>query len=245
MRLNLKESPTFAKLEARHQTAENPLANLLRNTRKTVGLGVGLRLAENGGSSIYQALAISYVVGVVDVESSVGSLCLIFAPLLGALVVPLSGMLTDRYGRVIVYRWFAIFQLLIAFPVWWVLSLGNVVSTIIVISIALAVGTWGMFGAQGALLPELFGANHRYIGVAMAREVSAVISGGVAPLVGSGIIAWVISINGGNKDAGIWAWIPIAAYLALLTLGTIATTFFTPESRARDLDDLRDAIDVK
>jgi MFS transporter, MHS family, metabolite:H+ symporter len=127
MRLNLKESPTFAKLEARHQTTEKPLANLLKNSQKTVGLGIGLRLAENGGSSIYQALAVSYVVGVVGVQGSVGSLCLIFAPLLGALIVPLSGILTDRYGRVIVYRGFAIFQLLIAFPVWWVLSLGNLV----------------------------------------------------------------------------------------------------------------------
>jgi MFS transporter, MHS family, metabolite:H+ symporter len=142
MRLNLKESPTFAKLEARHQTTDKPLANLLKNSIKTVGLGIGLRLAENGGSSIYQALAISYVVGVVGVPGSVGSLCLIFAPLLGALIVPLSGILTDRYGRVIVYRWFAIFQLLIAFPVWWVLSLGNVVAIIIVTSIALGVGRY-------------------------------------------------------------------------------------------------------
>jgi MFS transporter, MHS family, metabolite:H+ symporter len=117
MRRNLKESPTFAKLEARHQTTEKPLANLMKNSRKTVALGIGLRLAENGGSSIYQALAISYVVGVVGVQGSVGSLCLIFAPLLGALIVPLSCILTDRYGRVIVYRGFAIFQLVIAFPV--------------------------------------------------------------------------------------------------------------------------------
>jgi MHS family metabolite:H+ symporter-like MFS transporter len=33
--------------------------------------------------------------------------------------------------------------------------------------------------------------------------------------------------------------------VALLTLGTIITTFFTPEPRGRDLDDLRDAIDAK
>ena len=67
----------------------------------------------------------------------------------------------------------------------------------------------------------------------------------IAPLVGSGIIARVISLNGGNKDSAIWAWIPIAAYLALLTLGTIATRFFTPEARGRYLDDLRDAIAAK
>jgi MFS transporter, MHS family, metabolite:H+ symporter len=245
MRINLKESPTFAKLEARHQTAEHPLASLMKKSKKTVALGIGLRLAENGGSSIYGALAVSYVVGVVGVQQSVGALSLIFAPLLGALIVPLAGILADRYGRVIVYRGFAIFQLLVAFPVWWVLTLGNVVSTILVISIALGVGTWGMFGAQGAFLPELFGSNHRYVGVSMAREVSAVISGGVAPVIGSAIIAWVISINGGGKHAGIGAWIPLAGYVALLTVGTIVTTFFTPEPRGRDLDDLRDAVDAK
>jgi MFS transporter, MHS family, metabolite:H+ symporter len=165
--------------------------------------------------------------------------------LVGATIVPLSGVLTDRYGRVAVYRGFSIFQLLIAFPVWWVLSLGNVVATVIVISIALGVGTWGMFGAQGALLPELFGANHRYIGVSVAREVSAVISGGIAPLIGSAIIAWVISANGGTKGAGLGAWVPIATYLVILTLMTVVTTLFTPEPRNRDLDDLRDAVDAK
>jgi MFS transporter, MHS family, metabolite:H+ symporter len=40
----------------------------MKNSRKTVALGIGLRLAENGASSIYQALAISYVVGVVGVQ---------------------------------------------------------------------------------------------------------------------------------------------------------------------------------
>jgi len=245
MRINLKESPTFSKLEARRQTAEHPLATLMKKSKKTVTLGIGLRLAENGGSSIYGALAVSYVVAVVGVQGSVGTLALVFAPLLGAAIVPLAGILADRHGRVIVYRGFAIFQLLIAFPVWWVLSRGEAISTIIVITIALAVGTWGMFGAQGALLPELFGANHRYIGVSMAREVSAVISGGIAPLIGSAIIAWVISANGRGKGAGIGAWVPLAGYVALLTLGTIITTFFTPEPRGRDLDDLRDAIDAK
>ena len=113
-----------------------------------------------GGSSIYGALAVSYVVAVVGVQGSVGALSLVFAPLLGAAMVPLAGILGDRYGRIIVYRGFAIFQLLIAFPV----------------------------------------------------------------LVG---------------------WIPLAGYVALLTLDTIITTFFTPEPRGRDLDDLRDAVDAK
>jgi MHS family metabolite:H+ symporter-like MFS transporter len=95
-----------------------------------------------------------------------------------------------------------------------------------------------MFGAQGAFLPELFGARHRYIGVALAREVSAVIAGGIAPLIGSAIITWVIHTT---DPSGISAWMPIAIYLSLLTVGTIIATFFAPETRDRDLDDLADA----
>jgi len=183
---------------------------------------------------------VSYIVGVVGLQGQIGALALVFAPALGALVVPLAGMLSDRYGRVIVYRSFAIFQLLVAFPVWWVLSRGNVTSSLVVMSIALGAGVWGMFGAQGALLPELFGARHRYIGVALAREASAVIAGGVAPLIGAGIIAWTTSLFGGTKEAAILSWIPLAGYLSLLTVITLITTFYTPEPRGRDLDDLRD-----
>src|SRR4051795_9541468 len=207
IRLKLKESPEFAKLEARHQVEERPLADLLANSKRTILLGIGLRFGENGGSSIYQALAVSYIVGVVGLKGPVGALSLVIAAAVGAVVVPLSGWLSDRHGRVIVYRSFAIFQLLIAFPVWWVLSQGDVASSLAVIAVALGAGVWGMFGAQGALMPELFGSHHRYIGVSLAREVSAVIAGGVAPLIGASIIAWTIDAHGGAKEAGVHAWV--------------------------------------
>jgi MHS family metabolite:H+ symporter-like MFS transporter len=237
IRLRLKESPEFVKLEAKHQVTDKPLKNLLTNSMRNVLIVIGLRMGENGGSSIYQALAVSYVVGVIGLKGPVGALCLVFAALLGAITTPLSGVLTDRFGRVKVYRFWATVQLLIAFPVWWVLAQGEIVSTIIAITIALACGVWGMFGAQGALLPELFGARHRYIGVSVAREASAVLAGGIAPLVGAALIGWATTNLGSPKAA----WIPIACYVVVLTLITLTATFFTPETRGRDLDDPRDA----
>lgn len=242
IRLRLKESPEFQKLEARHQIEERPLANLLANSKKSVLLGIGPRLGENGGSSIYQALAVSYIVGTVGLTGPIGALSLVSAASMGALMVPIAGLLTGRFGRVPVYRALALFQLVLAFPVWWVLSQGSVVASVIAISIALGMGVWGMFGAQGALMPELFGARHRYIGVSVAREVSAVLAGGIAPLVGTTIIAWTVGLHGGAKEAGVLAWLPIATFLAALTLITFLTTFFVPETRGRDLDDPRDAV---
>lgn len=236
IRFSLKESPAFAKLEAREQVEEQPLRSLMRTSRPSVLRGIGLRMAENGGSSIYQALAVSYVVTValakVENPGPVGALSLVFAAAVGAVTVPIAGRLTDRFGRIPVYRGFAILQLVLVFPTWWILSTGNVPATIAAISVALGIGAWGMFGAQGALMPELFGASHRYTGVSVARETSAVIAGGIAPMVGSLLLSWFSN-----------SWVPIAVYLAVLTAITIATTFVTPESRGRDLDAEDDALD--
>lgn len=237
MRLRIRESPTFLALAQQHQVSSRPLTDLLRCSRRTVLTGIGLRLGESAGSSLYQVLAITYVVKVVGVSGPIGAICLIGAGAVGAVTVVLAGLLSDRFGRVPVYRGFALFQLLVTFPVWWVLSLGDPTATVVAVSVALGVGAWGMFGAQGALLPELFGAARRNIGVSVTREASAVVAGGLAPLIGAGLIAWSGAALGGE----VHAWMPIAGYLFLLTLVTVVTTFFTPEARGRDLNVLEDA----
>lgn len=236
MRLRLKESPHFAALRAGNQVSERPLRDLMRHSRRTVGIVIGLRMAENGGSSIYQTLAVSYIVGVMGAHGAIGSISLLSAALVGSAMVPIAGLLSDRYGRVPVYRSFALLQLLIAFPVWWIFSHGEPIASIVASSIAFAAVS-GMFGAQGAMLPELFGARHRYIGVSAARELSAVIAGGVAPFLGAVLIGWAAHHLGSAKAA----WALIAAYVCVLTSITVAATFVTPESRGRNLGAADDA----
>ena len=235
IRLRLKESPSFAKLEKRKEIDPRPLANLLRHSRRPLLLVIGLRFAEGSGSAIYQTLAISYIVTVTGQSGSIGALSLLLGAASGAIMVLLAGILSDRFGRVTMYRIYAVAQLLLAVPIWWALHLGDKIISIAAIVIAL-LPLWGMFGTQAALLPELFGARHRYVGVATGREFSAMIAGGTAPLIGAAIIAQMAR----HGDAA-GAWAPIALYLVAMTLITIVATFFTPETRGRPLDDLRDA----
>ena len=204
IRLKLKESPSFAKLEARSEVNENPLKHLIQHSKPTLLKVIGMRMAENGGSSIYQSLAISYIATATGLKGQIGPIALLLAGASGAIIIPLAGMASDRFGRIPVYRAFAFYQLLLAYPTWWVLSLGNATASIAMLCVALA-GVWGMFATQGALLPELFGAQHRYAGVAVGREVSAVIAGGVAPLVGASMIAWATRALGWTRghDSGV------------------------------------------
>lgn len=240
MRLALKESPEFAGLAARKQIERRPLRTLLANSKKSVLLVIGLRIGEMGGSSMHQSLAIGYMVAVTGLKNYAGTLALLLAALTGAAIIPLTGLLSDRYGRVFLYRCFAVLQLIVAFPVWWMLSRGNQALSIAAVTLAL-IPSWGMFGTQAALLPELFGARHRYIGVATGREVSAVLVGGTAPLLGAWVIAWTTRHYGGGPHAAILSWIPLASYVVFLTLISIVTTFFIAEPGGRDLHSIDDA----
>jgi len=150
-----------------------------------------------------QALAVANVTSAaVGVTGPIGALSLVFAAAVGAAVVPIAGALTDRFGQERTYRAFALFQLVAAFPIWWALSQGSTVLAIVVISVGLGVGTWGTFGAQSAFMTEPFGARHRYLDVSVAREVSAVLSGGIVPLIGAGFLAAVVASEGGQGTPG-------------------------------------------
>jgi MHS family metabolite:H+ symporter-like MFS transporter len=237
IRLRLRETPTFTRLQERHQVSRRPLRDLLRTSRPQVLVGIGLRMSEVGGSSLYQALAISYMVKVSHWSSTQGALMLLLAAVLSAPVVLAAGALTDRFGRIPVYRAINILQLVAAAPAWWVFSQGQFWPSAAALCVVLGLGTWGLFGSQAAMLPEFFGARHRYIGVAVVREFSAPLAGGTAPLIGAAMIAWS-AVHLGSERA---AWAPIAAYAVLLPVITLAATFFAPLATGRDLNALEDA----
>ena len=55
------------------------------------------------------------------------------------------------------------------------------------------------------MLPEMFGNKHRYLGVAVSREFSAVIAGGLAGVLGAALIKW---FDG--------SWVPLGVYTFVL-----------------------------
>ncbi len=235
IRMRLRETPTFVQLEKHEQIAERPIRDIFTHGLPGVIVGVGLRMAENGGSYMLQTLGLAFFVAVVG-DSADRSL-VTWGVTLGALIAifsaPFTGHLSDRFGRRTVYRFGAVFLLVFSFPAWWLLSLGNHAIAIAVIAIGIGVGVNSMLGPQCAMLPELFGNRHRYLGVAMAREISAVLAGGLAGVLG----AYIIAVSDAN-------WILLAVYMATLALITTAATFLAPETLRRDLTRVDDAIKV-
>jgi len=235
IRAKLEETPTFVEMEKREQVSEHPMRELFRNGFPGVLVGIGLRMAENGGSYMFQGLALSFFVTVVGPEADKGLLTwgVTIGSLIGVFSVPFAGALSDRFGRRIVYRAGAIFMLVYSLPAWWALTLGSHALAIAVIAIGIGFGVATMLGPQCAMLPELFGSRHRYLGVAMAREISAVLAGGLAGVLG----AYLIAITDGS-------WLVLGLYMAVLSAITVGSTFLVPETLRRDLTRTDDAVKI-
>ncbi|MFP5017100.1 MFS transporter [Paenarthrobacter ureafaciens] len=233
IRLKLKETPAFQELEKHKNVVKNPIGALWKHSKKNVLVGIGLRMGENGNSSIYSALLVSFMsmpAGVFAGNNSIGPVGLLIAAGFAAILVVTFGALSDRFGRVPVYRYGALFQAIIAVPAFYLVTLGNVTLVWIVMAVGIAIGVQSMLGPQCPLLPELFGSQYRFTGVAMSREISAVIAGGIAPLLGAVLLA-----------ATNHSWLVLAIYSLVLALISFVTTFFTPETVGRDLVSTEDA----
>lgn len=233
IRLKLKETPAFQELEKHKNVVKNPIGELWKHSKKNVLIGIGLRMGENGNSSIYSALLVSFMsmpAGVFAGNNSIGPIGLLIAAGFAAVLVVTFGALSDRFGRVPVYRYGALFQAIIAVPAFYLVTLGNVTLVWVVMAVGIAIGVQSMLGPQCPLLPELFGSQYRFTGVAMSREISAVLAGGLAPLLGALMLA-----------ATNHSWLVLAIYSLVLALISFVTTFFTPETVGRDLVSTEDA----
>ncbi|MFE4669380.1 MFS transporter [Streptomyces sp. NPDC056716] len=230
----MNESPVFlqSQQEAKTVKAAAPPADTRSfwQRNRAFFILLGLRIAENGPSYLAMTFVVGYVAKVLVMDESLPAEAVFVASLLGFLVIPLSGYLTDRFGRRVVYRGFCIALALYAFPAFALLQSREpaVVFTIIVLGICLA--SQGIFAAQAAYGAELFGVRSRYTRMAVAKELGSILSGGIAPVVASALLA------------AFGQWWPVAAYFAVMALIGLVTTFFAPETRGRDLTAAEDAI---
>ncbi|MGF6243822.1 MULTISPECIES: MFS transporter [Paraburkholderia] len=239
IRLRLRESPVFLNLEGAREVVRSPMKTVMTTARRPVLAAVLMRFAEQGGSTIYTTIVIAFLGGTVatrmGVRSSdlatIGTTGALIATLASAITTPMFGALSDRIGRITVYRAGAIFMLLWSLPSWWMVSTGNPLWIAVAMFGGLAIGANSMLGAQCAHFAELFGNRCRYSGVALAREIGAVLSGGLAPVLG----IYLVGLAGG----AFWVMGVYTAVLATLTLIGVA---LSTETRGRDLTDLNDAI---
>jgi MHS family metabolite:H+ symporter-like MFS transporter len=115
------------------------------------------------------------------------------------------------------------FQLVVAFPAVWMIQTGDTAWVLLAFVLAYSVGVMGMYAVQSAYMGELFGSRARLAAVTSSKELGALTSGGVAPLVCATLV---------GATGNLWA---VGAYMALLATVSIISAAVPPETKGRDL----------
>jgi MFS family permease len=193
VRLRLTETPEFQALrreqkhEQKHQKA--PLLNLLRSQPRDILLSIGAKIAESGLYNIYYAIGLTYAVTELDMPKTPILITILVANGLECFTLPFFGRLSDRIGRRRVYVGGALFQLVLAFPFFWLLNTRDTMLIGLAMALAFAIGHGCMYGPQAALFSKLYPVNVRYSGLSLTQQFGATLGGGLSPLIGSALLA--------------------------------------------------------
>ena len=195
VRLQLEETPVFAKAVARHERVKMPVIELFSQYWAPMLLGAAAMVVCYALFYISTVFSLSYGVSTLGYsrESFLGMLC--FAVLFMALATPLSAWLSDRYGRKPVLIGGGILAILSGFTMEPLLTQGSTTSVALFLAIELFL--MGVtFAPMGALLPELFPTHVRYTGASAAYNLGGIVGASAAPffaqkLVSMGGLSWV------------------------------------------------------
>jgi MHS family shikimate/dehydroshikimate transporter-like MFS transporter len=219
IRLRIPESPEFERVKNTEQVAKQPVVEAVRTEWRSILLVIGMRVAENVCGYLVSVFALSYATSNLGLAASLGLLANMLAAAVQFVITPLYGALSDRIGRKPVYLLGAGLHVALAFPFFALVQTRNVPLILIAWVLGYAIANGALFATQPAFFSELFGTKVRYSGISIGYQFSAMIAGGLAPFVATGLVAW----------AGGATW-PVSLYWMAVGLITFGTTLLCRET---------------
>jgi len=225
IRLRVLETPVFSQVKETDTEVERPVVEVVRAQRRNLLVAIGARFSENGNSYLFNTFVLTYVASQLGLSENTALTGVLIASALGLLSIPFFGALSDRVGRRPVYLGGAVFVALFAFPFFWLLNTESTPLIWLAIVLSTTVGIYAMFSPQAAYFSELFDTRVRYSGLALSRELSAPLAGGVAPFIATALLAW---------SGSYW---PVAVYMIVLSLITIVAVYLGPETYRKKMSE--------
>jgi metabolite-proton symporter len=218
VRLRLAETPFFQELVARKELVRQPVIEVLRRDWWSFLLAVGITVSEVGLAYLLTVFVITYSTSRLALPREIVLNAVVYAALVEFITLPLSGWLSDLYGRKALYLTGALATIVLAFPLFWLLDTRDTTVITITMIVTMTMTHALLFGPKAAFMPELFGTRVRYSGASLGANVAAALSGGFSPVIATALLVWA--------DAS-WA---ISLYIIALSLLSAAAVLATPET---------------
>ncbi|SEH01081.1 Predicted arabinose efflux permease, MFS family [Nonomuraea solani] len=223
LRFRVPESELFERERARG-LSRFPALEVVRRQPRSLLIAFVANAPFGAIAYIINVFLLSYMTKTLGLPATVGLVGNVCSSAVAIVVTPLFGMLADRLGRRPVFLGTAFVLGVFAFPMFWLVDTGRPELVILAVTFGYGVCVAGMFAVLASLLTELFDTRHRYSGIAIAREWTAALSSGPAPLVAAALVA----------AAGGASW-PVALLLVVCAAITFTAVLFAPETHHRHL----------
>ncbi len=185
LRRSSQESPAFLSLSQHHQIKKVPIVDVLQK-KALILRGVGVTALGATLITLASTYQSAYLIGIVGFNHSIIWLVVV-ATFISACIQPYCGGWSDRMGRVKMLRVAALATLILAYPIFFLLSLHQWLSAIL--AFGLLIILMGLIiGIYPAILVELFPTALRYSGYALVYNIGFALFAGLSPLVATYLI---------------------------------------------------------
>ena len=214
VRSRVPETPVFEGLKKRDGLSKNPFTEAVGQNTRSFLVAVGLKLSEVSWVYMLSVFAVVYATTKLGLSKPMMLDAVLYAALLELITLPLFGWLSDKVGRKPLYIAGALFTVLFAFPLFWMLESKSTALVFFAIALAMNFGHGLMFAPESCYFPELFGPRVRYSGATFGFQLSAAIGGGFAPIVATAMAGYIGGTTGVSIMMIVLGLITLTAALA-------------------------------
>jgi MFS family permease len=222
IRVGILETPVFAKLVADKKIERAPVLEAIRRQPREILLTALCRMAEQAPFYIATAFVFVYGTGTLQLSRNFLLKALLTATAVSFVAIPLSGHLSDRFGRKRIYMIGAALTGLYGFVYFGLLD--TRVPALVFLAIALSLLPHDlMYGPQAALIAESFAGRVRYSGASLGYQLSSIFAGGPSPI----IATWLLSRYHSGRA--------IALFILFCAVVSLIATALLKDHTGRDL----------